>query len=327
VGDYSKFGPRLLSAFVTASYDIMTDWYSQFGPPEKDQVTRRVLGKRATNSYNICYDQVIRLKSGSPSGAINTVVVNSICNLMYIRCAWLGIMKIKSPATSSLQHFRENVRFYCYGDDVIFSVKPEVIELFNNQTISDYFALYDVKYTDVTKGSEMRKWCSIEEASFLKCGFKRFLETSVPGGAWVCLPNIGDIKDTTNWVRKPKGTKSGSNIKEILLDGAASNCGDALRKIWFHGRKPFEELQNKIRQWWKCNYPEVEIPILDYEGLMREYGYPPGRRSFAHSLAFSCYSEEYVQDEGHGGELNQPPRNELMHMSKRRLGSSPINTS
>lgn len=273
VGDYSKFGPRLLTEFVEKAYEIMSDWYTYYGAGEDNNI-RSILAKRSINCANLAYDCVVTLECGSPSGAFNTVIVNSICNMLYIRCAWIGIMKQANISLSSLDSFKRYVKFICYGDDVIFAVKPEVIELFNNQTICDYFARYDVKYTDITKGDTMRKWCEIEEASFLKCGFRFFTETSIKPGVWLCLPQLEDIKDTTNWVRKPKGLRSGVDIEPILIKGALDNCNDAIRKMWFHGKEMFEEFQNEVLRFWRAQDPSNVPKRLSYRGLQREYGIP-----------------------------------------------------
>jgi hypothetical protein len=279
VGDFSKFGPRLLTKFVRNAYEVMVDWYEHNGAGE-DSTTRRILGERAVDSYNMAYNRVFKLKCGSPSGAINTVIVNSLCNMFYIRCAWIGIMKEKNITISSLSSFRKYVKFICYGDDVIFAVHPAVIEDFNNSVISEYFAGFGVKYTDVTKGETMRKYCSIEDATFLKCGFKFFTETAFTPGVWVCLPNIEDIKDTTNWVRIPKGTRKSVDQEWIIKVGTVANCNDAIRKIWFHGRDTFEEFQKKVHHFFKDEKPELQPEYFDFFGLQREYGYPLKGDSF-----------------------------------------------
>jgi hypothetical protein len=272
VGDYSKFGPRLLTRFVEGAYEIINAWYAIHGQGQDNHV-RTILGKRVINGYNIAYDHIFKLQCGSPSGAFNTVIINSMCNMMYMRCAWIGIMKEKNMRLASASSFKKYVNMYVYGDDIIASVKEEVIGIFNNQTISDYLARFRVKYTDITKGDSMRKYCTIEEATFLKCGFRHFTETSVKAGFWICVPNMQDVLDTTNWVRVPKGVRKEANIEDILLKGARDNCVDALRKSWFHGRNTFEEFQNKIRVFWR-NHPSYRPTYFSFEGLQREYGYP-----------------------------------------------------
>jgi hypothetical protein len=275
VGDYSKFGPRLNNSLVEASYEIMNSWYQNFGFPEpQHQVARRTLGKRVVNSLNLFSNKLYQVQCGSPSGAMNTVVVNSMCNMLYMRIAWMGIMRARKPSLSGLHHFAELVEFFCYGDDVIFSVSDSVIDDFNNETICEFFANYNFKYTDVTKDGKMRKYCRLEEATFLKRGFKLFKETPAPGGVWICVPNLEDALDTTNWVRKPKGLKTGCNNERTLLDAAIENCEDCIRKSWFHGRDTFLSTQSKIRQYFRDIGSKRMPTYYTFEGLQSDYDIP-----------------------------------------------------
>lgn len=272
VGDYSKFGPRLLSEFVTKSYEIMNDWYAQYECPPEHQTIRTMLGKRAIDSLNMCYDVVVKLKCGSPSGSINTVIVNSLCNMFYIRCAWIGVMKRSRPELAGVHHFKSFVKFFCYGDDVIFAVKPELIEVFNNETISQYLSEYDVKYTDVTKDGAMRKYCTIEEASFLKRKFVFFTDTPMSPGVWIAQSDYGEVVDTTNWVRLPKGVPAGAEREKMLIEAAVVNCEDAVRRLWFHGRSAFESFQDKVQRYFR----EIKAPrkptYYTFHGLQTDYG-------------------------------------------------------
>lgn len=275
VGDYSKFGPRLNNHLVERSYKIMNNWYEKFADPEpQHQMARYMLGQRAINSLNIAFSDVYQVRCGSPSGAINTVIVNSMCNLMYIRIAWMLVMDRYQPKLRGLHHFNELVEFFCYGDDVIFAVDESIISIFNNESISKVFEEYNFKYTDVTKDGKMRQWCSLEEATYLKRGFSLFTETPVPGGMFVCLPSLADVYDTTNWIRKPKGLKDGSDVmKRTEIDAAIENVEDAIRKSWFHGRKVFDTFQNKARSFFERK--GLKLPRhYTFEGLQADYGIP-----------------------------------------------------
>jgi hypothetical protein len=272
VGDFSKFGPRLLNDFVTNSYKMIASWYGDFDQGHTN--ARLIIGERIINSKNICFNEVVELKCGSPSGAITTVVTNTICAQQYIRCAWIGVMSRAKPEIAALHHFKTYVRFYAYGDDVIFSVKEEIIDLFNNQTISDYLAEFDVKYTDITKNGTMRPHCTIEEATFLKRGFKFFDDTPMRPGVWIGVPNLAESLDITNWVRKPKGTKTGSDTANLLIEAAICNCEDAIRKSWAHGRHVFEEIQTKIRSYWAPLNPPRMPTFYTFEGLQMDMGIP-----------------------------------------------------
>jgi hypothetical protein len=296
VGDFSKFGPRLLTEFVRNCSYISNKWYEQFeSTTDEDQRVREQLGERAINCKNLAFDQLIELSCGSPSGAIDTVIKNSICNMQYIRCAWIGIMRERNPKLSGLHHFKTYVKFICYGDDVIFSVKEEVIDLFNNETISEYFARFGVKYTDADKDGAIRKYCSLEEATFLKCGFKLYRNTAVNDGIWICQPDVKDIIDTTNWVRKPKGTPQGANLDHVLDQAAITNCEDAIKRMWFHGEERFKEFQSKVQAFWRAQNSPCTLRYFSFEGLQTDYGFPLKGESYAYE---DLLMKAYIQQNG-----------------------------
>lgn len=297
VGDYSKFGPRLLNQFVEKAYDVRNDWYDLHGASQRDRQMRNILAKRVINSTNIVDRQIFSLECGSPSGAIDTVITNSQCNQQYIRCAWIGIMRKYAPKFMDLRHFNENVCFFCYGDDVIFSVKEAFINIFNNQTLHDYFAQYDVSYTDVAKDGSIRPYCSLEESTFLKLGFHHFKETSIPGGLWICRPNIADLLDSTNWVRKPKGMPDNDEIERALIEATHVNCSNSLRKMWFWGREYFEEFKQQLESFW-VNFSyrgeRWKPPSFDFDALQAEFGFPPPIEG---SVTFNA--EYYIEKYGY----------------------------
>jgi hypothetical protein len=291
-GDFSKFGPRLLTDFVHATYKVRNSWYNQFDCPKEHQTTRTMLGYRVADSFNMAYNRVFQVRCGSPSGDINTVQTNSICNMLYFRCAWIGIMRELKPELTGLHHFKDLVVFYCYGDDVIFSVHPSVIELFNNETISNYFKKFNVLYTDVNKDGSIRKYCSIEEATFLKKGFSKFTDTPIPGGVWICVPPLSDILDTTNWVRKTKGVSDTTFISENEVQAAVVNCEDAVRKSWFHGRSCFDKLQADIRDFWKSYGGKIKPRNFTFEGLQIDYGIPTFQ-----GVDFQALQNDFLQND------------------------------
>lgn len=274
VGDFSKFGPRLYTPFVNKSYDIMRAWYRQQGCSEKDDFIREQLSKRAVNCLNMAYNEVFRLRCGSPSGAINTAIVNSMCNMMYFRAAWLGIMKEKCPEKATMHDFKENVELIVYGDDVIASVSEEFIELFNNTTIHEFFAQYDIKYTDIIKDGAIRPYCSLEESTFLQEGFHRFNDTSLPAGLWICKPVKENIQNIINWIRKPKGIGIIEAKKKEELIALKVNCETAIRLHWFLGRREFEEFQNKVRARMLTFDSEFMPTRYTFAGLQQELGIP-----------------------------------------------------
>jgi len=284
VGDFSKFGPRLYTNFVSQAYEIMNAWYASKGAPEQDQKIRRALAKRMINSKNMAYDRVVQVQCGSPSGAINTVVINSMCNMMYFRTAWVGLMK--DTPYAGLHHFKDHVELFVYGDDVIASVSDSVCDLFNNETISEFFAKYDIKYTDVLdKNGKVRKWCSLLESQFLQKGFKLYTNTCVPGGMYITQPNQQNVLNITNWVRRPKGTTLIESRLHSDLMAAKQNCETAARLRWFAGKEIFDKFQIQTSRI-LSKYGDIYKPIkYTFDGLQREYEIPLKNQNLVKALA------------------------------------------
>jgi len=275
VGDYSKFGPRLYTPFVEKSYEIMREWYNARGGSKEDDAIREQLSIRAVDNYNMAYKELFKLKCGSPSGAINTAIINSMCNTMYFRTAWLGIMKESKPEWATMHAFKENVELIVYGDDVIASITDEAIEYFDNRKIHEFFAKYDIKYTDIIKDGEIRPYCSIHEATFLQEGFHLFEDTTALGGLWISKPVEENIKNIINWIRKPKGISiiEAKEKEEILA--LKVNCETAIRLHWFLGRDKFEEFQTLVRRKIKERFGRKFMPTYyTFVGLQQELGIP-----------------------------------------------------
>jgi hypothetical protein len=274
VGDFSKFGPRLYTPFIEQAYKIMAEWYDFNGGTAEDRHIREQLARRVINSENIAYKHVLKVQCGSPSGAINTVIINTMCNQMYFRTAWIGIMKEINPKMAPVHYFKEHVEIAIVGDDVLAVVDEEAAPYFNNETIQKFFAKYDIKYTDVNDKTTglIRKWCSLTDATFLKQGFQLYKDTAAPGGMWVIKPNMENIENMTNWVRKPRGQINADAQKEEKLKAAALNCETAVRFKWFAGRTEFNRFQREvIRIFKKYN---IKLQTYTFDGLQLDYGIP-----------------------------------------------------
>jgi len=66
---------------------------------------------------------------GNPSGQSNTIVDNTIVNILLFTFCYL--VSTKGTAHCSYDTFRKNIFFKCYGDDCIFSVSDELLPFFN----------------------------------------------------------------------------------------------------------------------------------------------------------------------------------------------------
>jgi len=287
VGDFSKFGPRLNTKMLRHVNDIHNSWYTARGETEEEKHIRRMLGERILDSDNIAYGFIFKTLCGAPSGNIKTVFNNTTCNQLYFRCAWIEIMSKLKPDLANVMKFSEYVKFYCYGDDVIFSVKDEIKEIFNNETLSQYFESIDIKYTDTTKDGTIRKYCSLLESTFLKRGFKLF-ESGTVGDIWIATVTEEQAFDMMNWYRKQKNVSELEN-PTYKIKAVIDNAGNSLRAYWCFGREKYNNYQMKlisyISDYIGKHYPnqlfDMKPIMLSFEALQEEYGIPYYKKDLA----------------------------------------------
>jgi hypothetical protein len=123
-----------------------------------------------------------------------------------------------------------------YGDDNIASVSDEIAEEFNVKTLHEFFAKYDMMYTDVFKNvsEDMIPYCDISETSFLKSGWK---EHPLKSGYYLPTLEMDSIEGQLNWI-----SENGDAMRNTI-----ANCENALRQVFGHGEKVYNDLARRIQ--------------------------------------------------------------------------------
>lgn len=252
-GDFSGFGPRLSVQCLEIVFDLITEWYMMHDKTRTDeeiQVELAALFHEIVHGLHVYRNLVFRPTSGMPSGNAATVHLNSLVNSLYIRVAYLTIMKEQRPALADLYYFHKHVLFFHNGDDIIISVKPEIIDIFNNETLQEFFARYSIKYTDAMKSGEIRKYCSLEEATYLKCAFVRHPFRS---GQWLAQLDRRSIGDCANWVWKSP------NLRESSL----LNSEQACRLAYGNGKSYYRFVAVTLQKAWAELGVDFRYPLWE----------------------------------------------------------------
>nr|UYE93723.1 MAG: polyprotein [Aedes vexans iflavirus] len=250
--DYSAYGPRLSINLLKLAFSTATKWCEKNEECSEEEamtrsLVRECIKNEVSHGLHIVKDLVFRPSSGLPSGNCETVNKNTECNSRYIRIAFLGIMREKAPHYAEMYWFDKMVRMYSNGDDLIMAVKPQIIEWFNNVTLIDFFAKYNLKMTDALKSGKVRPYCSIEEATYLKRGF---LPHPTREGHWLAPLEKASITDTANWVWKSPDMKAASLVNSEMC------C----RLSYSHGPKFYNEICEAIKRAWKDKGVNFEYP-------------------------------------------------------------------
>lgn len=257
-GDYSSYGPKIESRVLKCALDIMKDWslfqaIKQGVPYKSDDVQAwNTLNVEIVNSPLVCNNAILRPTGGMASGNAATVVINSIVNSLYIRCAYLKLSRVHDPSVSDLSMFDRYVRMFSNGDDLIVSVSEYIVEWFNNQTLTGFFEQHDLVYTNSKKGAINPPYEKLTEVSYLKCNF---LPHPNREGYFLAALDKVSIEDCCQWIWK-------SEIDS--MDATVVNCEQACRLAYGHGPAYFNFVRNKIMCFYLCNKICNILPEWDY---------------------------------------------------------------
>lgn len=227
-GDYSNYDQRMGSSIMMKAWEIMitlAKMSGNYGP-----VAIKIMWVLATEC---CYSMVnffgdlLCLNGSNPSGHGLTVVINSICNSIYVRVAWHDIF-------GNLDDFSAHVRLMTYGDDNIISVHPLYQNRFNQVTVTESLAKYGIVYTDAMKTGESAKpFCDNHEISFLKRSWVRS-----PHGFWCAPLEVASIHKMLII-----GVDSGKTQEK---DRLASILQASVLEAFHHGEEFFEKHRDLV---------------------------------------------------------------------------------
>lgn len=260
-GDYSKFGPRLMSDIVMRSFEIIADWYVFNGDlNEINRKHRIIMGYEVAFSKHLMLNLIYQVYCGAPSGSPITTILNNMVNMFYIRCAYIEIMRKYNKKLVTLDNFHRCVRIIFYGDDLIMTVAEEILEFFNASALSEYFAQYDIKFTDALKTGEMELSADVfaRETSFLKRNIKRHPRRPI----FVAAMDKRAIEETCNWIFEGHDDLEASILaSEAMLLNA-------------HGWGPeyYEGLRRRVFDFWLLynEYPNIpswlDVDYRIYDG-------------------------------------------------------------
>lgn len=235
-GDYSKYGPRLNQDLIFASLNIIKEWarryWVSFSP--EDDLAFDALAHELVHGVLLVDRTAMRMQAGMMSGNAGTVIINSMCNSLMFRIVYLIIMDKFCRKYASLSFFRKFCRLFSNGDDIICAVSGEILPFFNNKTIAECFATFDIKYTNSKKNMEIVPSETIFEVTYLKAEFHCHPTRS---GEWLAALDKTSIEDCFQWVWESRVS---------LQDRTLENCEQSIRLAYGRGEKYFNWLRNLL---------------------------------------------------------------------------------
>lgn len=241
-GDFSGFDTSLLQDLLWTVLDIINACY---GDDLEGNNIRQCLFEEICNARLLVNGEIIQCDHSQPSGNPLTVIVNSIFNMLVMRYAYL-VCKETSGMPMHLLDFKRNVSMQTYGDDNCLNISDDIIEWYNQRTITDALATIGLTYTDEAKTGEVVEYRSLEDIMYLKRAFVRdeFGIYRAPLKLDVCY-------EMTNWIR---------GNRDDLKDSTLENVRAALFELSIHGKSEFNEARAKLVDAFEQQDAVVRLP-------------------------------------------------------------------
>ena len=232
-GDFTNYDGTLSAAILWGVLDDIEEFYKQdWRYREGDAEIRRLLWLEIVNSLHASGKNIIMWLHSQPSGCPITSILNSHYKSLALRIVWKKCATQHCPKYASLSYFRKFVRLAGYGDDDVINIHPEVIDWFNQITISDAYKTLGMVYTDETKSGELIKCRTLSEVAFLKRRFRWDEEQS----RYRAPLSLETIDEMAMWV--------GKGDKWVLT---AETLEQAVEELSEHGRPVFESRINVFK--------------------------------------------------------------------------------
>lgn len=276
-GDYSKYDQKIPSQLLLAAFRILIDCASMCNYKDDDLFVMSQIASEVVYAY-IAFngDMVQILAGGHISGNPLTVIINSICGSLNLRCYFFS----ENPQRGIEQkNFRDNVNLITYGDDNIGSVHPDCSN-FTIKGASSFLAKHGQNYTMPDKSSEILDFLPEEQFSFLK-------RSNVYHPELGC--NIGALADESifkslHYVVREKNSP-------ISMDQACGiNISNACREWFNHGPEIYEKRRLELIEVAKLSHIShyCEDLHLDYDARVNKWkeNYDPhsGLESFKNGV-------------------------------------------
>lgn len=283
-GDYSNFDGKIPSEAIQSIYVACVEWY-RIHWDKVVAANMNVFAGRSlsfsefalycervfmefTVHYHVCekshngekYRVFYQVCNGQPSGNPGTALSNSAGNVFMFMYAWLDIFAGTELCT--LDAFFENVFMCCYGDDVIANISADVIDKYNQCTLTDaMLRLFDIEFTDETKTSTSTPPSRrLEDISFLKRRFVYNDDIALNVGV---LP-VDLLLNITNWCKAGK-----EDPRLITLANLKSIAGE----LALHGRNTFDTYLPKLKEVARklCEETQTFVYFDTYLGYISAY--------------------------------------------------------
>ena len=254
-GDYSNYDQRMGSSIMMHAWKILICLAYRSGNYSFVALKiMRVLAVECCFGIMNFFGDLIMFNGSNPSGHGLTVVINSICNSLYIRIAWQEIF-------GNLKDFNDDyIRIMTYGDDNIISVHPKYQGLFNQVSVTEALAKYGIVYTDAQKsGAAAKPFCEPHEISFLKRSW-----VLSPHGFYYAPLEMASIHKMLIIGVDKRAVAEGDRLASVLI----SSCMEAFHPGESFFNEHMEKVMQCINEYQLKEWVEAKGGLPTFEGML-----------------------------------------------------------
>jgi hypothetical protein len=235
-GDYKEYDMKLISQVLLASIRIKIDCSKECAYTDEDRTVMEAMAGDIVFAVIAFNGDLIGLTEGGHiSGNSLTVILNSICGSLNLRCFMYRHIKAFNPELYST--FRSQVALSTYGDDNIGSVHKDNKD-FTIKNVSKFLAEHGQTYTMPDKESELQDFLEEKDFEFLKRKSNFIPELGLHVGA---LAEKSCIKMLHCYLRD-------KNSPLTEEHACALNIDTALREWFNHGREVYEKRRAEMKE-------------------------------------------------------------------------------
>lgn len=269
-GDFSNYDGTLNASVMWATYDVIERFFEK--ATDEERRIRRGLWCDLVNSVHATtpfsrgengkQTFLYQWSHSQPSGNPMTVILNSVYHSLVARYVWKLCARKFSPTLVGLDNFDRFVRHVNYGDDDIYNIHPDVVEWFNQITMSEAFREIGMEYTDEAKTGELVAHRTIDEIAFLKRKFRWDAKQC----RWRCPHSMETIKEMAMWVKR----KANPHVLTAeVMEEAVHELAQHEKEVFEREIVAFQEARKIVAKYWPVclltyeEYEEIDLARLD----------------------------------------------------------------
>lgn len=229
-GDHKGFDGKQKALIHLFMLDYINRWY---GDGVENNTIRSILWMEVYNSRHVIDGIVYEWFSSLPSGHPFTIIINTIYNHIQARYTWLR-------SVGSLHRFTDNTYIIGCGDDIVYSVKDEYAEKYNDVVMQKYCKEIGLEYTNAAKTGVDAGGKTIIEIEFLKRSFV----FDNADHRWIAPLHLKSVIKMVDWTKR-------KHRNQIV----AQNIVTALRELSLHEYEVYSTLAPQMIKNFKEYYP------------------------------------------------------------------------